>query len=354
MSDYRVALDVYHGPLDLLLFLIRRDEIEIQDIRIAHITQQYIEYVSLLEKLDPEAVSEFLVLAATLIEIKSRALLPHPPAEEEDDTFVDPRSELVRQLLEYKKFKDAAHSLHASAEEQKRRHAREPSEREAETDEHELDNLEIWDLFDAFRGLLEQITAKPPVHEVGVDDTPLALHAEDISDSLERAGGTQRFDEVFAGRTRAEMIGLFLALLELIRQRRVRASQDSPFGPILLHLIDATPLGDFQDDYDGAEEQGRPFAPPPPPAESAEGDDAIDDDAVIEDDSEDLDDSDLQEDGDAHLLEDREPAAGDDDSAHLASEPVARRAEDVVYQGGSDEHEEGEPLPVEEDEHVSE
>ena len=141
MSDYRVALDVYHGPLDLLLFLIRRDEIEIQDIRIARITQQYIEYVSLLEKLDPEAASEFLVLAATLIEIKSRALLPHPPAEEEDDTFVDPRSELVRQLLEYKKFKDAAHSLRESGEEQKRRHAREPSEREAETDEHELDNL---------------------------------------------------------------------------------------------------------------------------------------------------------------------------------------------------------------------
>lgn len=354
MSDYRVALDVYHGPLDLLLFLIRRDEIEIHDVRIARITEQYIEYVSLLEKLDPEAVSEFLVLAATLIEIKSRALLPHPPAEEEDDTFVDPRSELVRQLLEYKKFKDAAHSLHASAEEQKRRHAREPSEREAETDEHELDNLEIWDLFDAFRGLLEQITAKPPVHEVGVDDTPLALHAVDISDSLERAGGTQRFDEVFAGRTRAEMIGLFLALLELIRQRRVRASQDSPFGPILLHLIDATPLGDFQDDYEGAEADDGSFAPPRATAESAADDDVIEESDAVIDDADELGNSDSVEDGDAHLLDDREPVAGDNDSVASTSEPVARRADDVAYQGDGVEREEGKPLPVEEDDHVSE
>ena len=115
MTDYRVALDVYHGPVDLLLFLIKRDEIDIYDIPISHITTQYLQYVQLLEKIDPEVVSEFLVLAATLMEIKSRTLLPRPPASEDDEEIEDPRLELVRQLLEYKRFKDAAHSLGEAA-----------------------------------------------------------------------------------------------------------------------------------------------------------------------------------------------------------------------------------------------
>ncbi|UCE60924.1 MAG: segregation/condensation protein A [Phycisphaerales bacterium] len=242
MSEYRVALDVYNGPLDLLLFLIRRDEIDIYDIPIARITEQYLQYVDVLQQLDPEIVSEFLVLAATLMEIKSRVLLPRPPAEEEDEEIVDPRLELVRQLLEYKKYKDAAYSLDDSA----RRHARQfprfpvlPPEPEDET---ELEDLEIWDLFDAFNKLLEETGQRETPHTVGVDDTPIALHAEDILDSLERAGGKQNFEEIFAGRAKAEMIGLFLALLELIRQKRIRVWQDRAFGSIVIHLLDRTPL----------------------------------------------------------------------------------------------------------------
>ncbi|MCH7839207.1 MAG: segregation/condensation protein A, partial [Planctomycetes bacterium] len=100
-QDYRVSLDVYSGPLDLLLFLIQRDEIDVYDIPIARITKQYVEYVDLLRLIDPEVVSEFLVLAATLMEIKSRMLLPHPPPDETDEEMIDPRLELVRQLLEY-------------------------------------------------------------------------------------------------------------------------------------------------------------------------------------------------------------------------------------------------------------
>jgi segregation and condensation protein A len=111
----------------------------------------------------------------------------------------------------------------------------------------ELENLNIWDLFDAFNRLLEQTGRREAVHTIGVDDTPITLHAEDILDSIERAGGTQTFEEVFTGRTRPEMIGLFLALLELIRQRRVRVSQDEPFGPILIHLLDRTPLSAADD-----------------------------------------------------------------------------------------------------------
>lgn len=244
MSEYRVTLDVYNGPLDLLLFLIRREEVDIYDIPIARITGQYLQYLDVLKQLDPEVAGEFLVLAATLMEIKSRTLLPRPPVEETEEEIVDPRLELVRQLLEYKKYKDAARSLEDAAGEQALKHPRRPVLPPRDPEELELENLEIWDLFDAFNQLLEQTGRKQQVHEVTVDDTPLALHADDMLDSLQRAGGTQKFDEVFAGRTRAEMIGLFLAMLELIRRRCVRVSQDHLFGPILIHLLSPTPFGE--------------------------------------------------------------------------------------------------------------
>lgn len=248
MSEYRVALDVYNGPLDLLLFLIRREEIDIQDIPIAEVTRQYVEYVQLLQQIDPESAGEFLVLAATLMEIKSRMLLPRPPEESAEEAFEDPRSELVRQLLLYKSFKDSARLLEHAAEEQSMKFPRQPVLPEETRDEIDLEGIDIWDLFRAFKHLLEQVGQAGPVHRVQVDDTPIALHADDILDSLQRAEGVQKFDAVFAGRTRAEMIGLFLALLELIRQRRIRVSQDRLFGEILIHLLDATPLTSVADE----------------------------------------------------------------------------------------------------------
>ncbi len=250
MKDYRVELDVYNGPLDLLLFLIRRDEVEIHDIPIARITEQYVAYVQMIEQFDPNAAGDFLVMAATLMEIKSRMLLPRPPAiEEEEEDFSDPRIELVRQLLEYKKFKDAANQLGVAAEIQALRHTRTPPKVETNGREFELEEVEVWDLFDAFQRLLEQIGRRDQRHEVVYDDTPLALHATDILDSLERSGGCQRFEDIFAGRSRSQIIGLFLALLELIRKKRVRATQDRPFGTITIHLIDSSPI---IEDFDAA------------------------------------------------------------------------------------------------------
>ncbi len=242
MTEYKVVLDAYNGPLDLLLYLIRREEVDIYDIPIAQVTEQYLQYVELLRQLDPDAVSEFLVLASTLMETKSRMLLPRPPVEEGDEEIVDPRLELVRQLLEYKKYKDAARHLDEAAAEQALKHTRSPVLPARPSDEVDLESVDIWDLFDAFNRLLEQTGQREAVHHVGIDDTPIALHAEDILDSIERAGGAQSFDEIFTGRTKPEMIGLFLALLELIRQQRIRASQDSPFGPILLHVLEHSPL----------------------------------------------------------------------------------------------------------------
>ncbi len=246
-AEYRVALDVYSGPLDLLLFLIQREEIDIYDIPIARITKQYVEYVDLLRQLDPEVVSEFLVLAATLMEIKSRTLVPRPVLEEPEEEIIDPRLELVKQLLEYKKFKDAARSLEDAAATQMQKHARRAVLPPLAPDEFELENLDIWDLFDAFNRLLKQIGRAGETYRVDVDDTPVALHAEDILDSIERAGGVQKFEEIFSGRSKAELIGLFLALLELIRRQRVRAVQDRPLGPIRIHLLDRAPLGEEAD-----------------------------------------------------------------------------------------------------------
>jgi segregation and condensation protein A len=247
-NDYRISLDAYSGPLDLLLFLIRRDEVDIYDIPIARVTGQYLEYVELLKVIDPDAIGEFLVLAATLMEIKSRMLLPKPPPEEVEEEFVDPRLELVHQLLEYKKYKDAARTLEDAAQVRSEKHARQPVLPARDPNELELEHLDIWDLFEAFNQLLKQIGKAGASYKIDIDDTPISLHAEDVLDSLERAGGEQRFEEVFTGRTIGEMIGLFLALLELIRQRRVRATQDRPFGPISLVLLDRTPLDEIPDD----------------------------------------------------------------------------------------------------------
>ncbi len=247
MANYKVALDVYHGPLDLMLFLIQREEVDIYDIPISLITKEYIQYVEVMEKLDPESVGEFLILAATLMEIKSRLLLPTPPPEEIDDEMIDPRLELVHQLLEYKKYKEAARSLEDSALEQALKHARSPVLPPRDPDEVEMDSLEIWDLFDAFNHILEQTGKSEAVHRVPVDDTPIALHAVDVIDVLQRANGSYEFSRIFAGRTRPEMIGLFLALLELIRQKRIVVKQATNAAEIHIHLLDATPLDGVED-----------------------------------------------------------------------------------------------------------
>ncbi|MEK6675060.1 MAG: segregation/condensation protein A [Planctomycetota bacterium] len=243
MSDYRVNLKAYSGPLDLLLFLIRRSEVDIHDIPIAEVTRQYMEYIHVLKHLDPDSAGEFLVLAATLMEIKSRVLLPRPPIEEESGPLIDPRSELVRQLLAYQEFKEKARYLEESGDIHSQRFPRAPVLPHDLREGKELENVDVWDLFHAFQRLWDQVGKTGPVHKVEVDETPLSLHADDILDSVDKAGGAQPFDIIFTGRRRAEMIGMFLALLELIRQKRIRASQDSPFGPILIHLLDRSSLG---------------------------------------------------------------------------------------------------------------
>jgi segregation and condensation protein A len=246
-ESYRVQLDVFSGPLDLLLYLVRRDEIDIQDVQLARLTDQYLEYIKLLEKVDPNTAGDFLVMASTLVELKSRALLPTPPLESEEDED-DPQVMLVRQLLEYKRFKDAARALGSAADDRRKRFVRQPADLPKELEGVELEEAQVWDLLSAFGRVMSAIGQGPGLHQVTYDDTPLAEYAAMILDTLEYGGPTE-FQALFADHVnRAEIVGLFLALLELIRKQRVRAEQDRAYGTIYLFLLMEAPEADDPDD----------------------------------------------------------------------------------------------------------
>ncbi|MBT3202137.1 MAG: segregation/condensation protein A, partial [Phycisphaerales bacterium] len=202
-KEYRVNLDNYSGPMDLLLYLIRREEVDIHDIPLARIIDQYIQYVELMHEVDPNAAGDFLVLAATLTEIKTRMLLPAPEAlgGDEDGAEIDPRADLIRQLLEYKEFKDAATDLQDLVDSQSQKFPRRPPKFENADDSLlDLEDVQVWDLFDSFSRVMEAIGTRPEKHEVIYDDTPVELHASDILDRLQREGGMS-FTKIFEGRT---------------------------------------------------------------------------------------------------------------------------------------------------------
>jgi len=250
MAEYRVNLEIYNGPLVLLLYLFHRSEVDIQDIQIAAITEQYLQYISLLEELNIDNAGEFLVMAATLMEIKSNMLLPRPEVAEGDegDDFLDPRMELVRQLLEYKKFKDAAGELNEAADQQSRRFARGPSDLDkirdrelAQQREIDLEQVQIWDLFDAFSKLMKATLAHRSYGPVIHDDTPIDLYEARILQQAQNENPVT-FTAVFGDhRNRGEMIGLFLALLELMRLKLVRVEQDRPFSKLIIFALTDEP-----------------------------------------------------------------------------------------------------------------
>jgi segregation and condensation protein A len=236
--EYRVELDVYNGPLDLLLYLIKRDELDIYDIPITKILDSYMDYLAHLremhqEGLDINVAGDFLVMAATLMEIKSQMLLPKPPPGEGEQSsmaeLIDPRQELVRQLLEYKRIKDSAAMLERRQADRQSRFARIPPPIDGKTDEPpplDLEEVQIWDLLSAFSRLMVEVgTRGPRMHEVIYDDTPIDLHAADIEDRLNREGPLTLRALIVGRKSRSEMIGVFLALLELVRQKRILVSQ---------------------------------------------------------------------------------------------------------------------------------
>lgn len=245
MADYRVNLDIFAGPLDLLLYLVRKEEVDIYDIPIARITDQYIRYIEMLKTLDIDLAGDFLVMAATLMQIKSAMLLPkaEPELLQEEDLY-DPRAELIRQLLEYKKFKDAANLLSAAADEQKQRFARPDSiiDRLSGRTEPEMDieQISIWDLLDAFDSVCKATGAELDISHI-TDDTPIDLYQIEILHRLQ-SEGQMTFERIFEfGTGRLVMVGLFLALLELIRAKLVWAEQPASESSIYLRALTDEP-----------------------------------------------------------------------------------------------------------------
>jgi segregation and condensation protein A len=234
--DYLVDLDNFRGPLDLLLYLVKRQEVDVCDIPIAQVTEQFLEYLRILELIDVERAGDFLVMAATLMEIKSKMLLPR--ADDEAEEAADPRMELVRQLVEYKKFKDAAMLLETQAERQLSRLPRLPVETPIPLDpaQQPLRAVELWDLVSAFGRLMRETLALQP-QQIVVDDTPIHVYQARILELVEREPRVA-FEDVFAPpRSRSRLVGLFLAMLELIKTRQITAQQDAVFGQVWIHAV---------------------------------------------------------------------------------------------------------------------
>jgi len=241
MADYRVNLEIFAGPMDLLLYLVRKEEVDIYDIPISKITEQYLRYIEMLKSLDIDVAGDFLVMAATLMQIKSAMLLPRAePESMEEGDIEDPRTELIRQLLEYKKFKDAANLLSDAAELQKERHPRPDSiiehikpQTEPELD---IDQVSVWDLLEAFDSIIKATGGVRDISHIK-DDTPIDLYQIDILGRLQDEG-PMIFQRLFEDRKeRIILIGLFLALLELIREGLVWAEQQENSNEIYLKAL---------------------------------------------------------------------------------------------------------------------
>ena len=239
-TDYKVKLEVFEGPLDLLLYLIKRDEIDIYDISIERITRQYLDYLQAFKELKIDIAGEFVVMAANLIYLKSRSLLPldqQPPEEDAEED--DPRWDLIRQLIEYKKFKEAAAQLHDRALEQERIFTRDGGSAAISGAPLPLHEVGIFQLIHAFQEVIKRVEAQEDLQEIFGERFSVSDKIEKI---LERVGdgAPVRFSELFGQIvSRVEIVVTFLALLELIRLNQVRAMQRKMFDEIEIAAIAA-------------------------------------------------------------------------------------------------------------------
>jgi segregation and condensation protein A len=234
--DYKVKLEVFEGPLDLLLYLIKRDEVDIYDISIQRIAKQYLEYMEAFQVLNIDLAGEFIVMAANLLYIKSRTLLPkEQQMPEEDADEDDPRWELIRQLIEYKKFKEAASRLRTRETLQEQLFPRFPATPElAPTGDLLLDEVGIFDLISAFQKLLKRLESRKQedLREIFEENFTVADKIEFLLRVI-YDGIPVRFEECFAEAAgRAEIVVTFLAMLELIRLKQLRVRQESHFEEI--------------------------------------------------------------------------------------------------------------------------
>lgn len=237
--SYKVKLETFEGPLDLLLFLIKKNEVDIYDIPISQITQQYLEYIEIIQLFDIEAAGDFILMAATLMRIKAQMLLPKSAVEEIDE-IEDPRQELVYRLLEYKRFKDVAQDLAEKEAEAKLSFPRgryKFEHRIIEPDFSEISDVTLFDLVAAFRTVVSA-KANVPVHRIQDINVSLEEQMQLIMDRL-RDKRRIEFTSLFTkGDDKLVLIVTFIALLELVRQKQLYATQNAVYGQIMIEYID--------------------------------------------------------------------------------------------------------------------
>jgi segregation and condensation protein A len=244
-SDYRIKLQVFEGPLDLLLFLIRKNELDIYDIPIESVTKQYIEALRTMQQLDLEVAGEFFVMAATLMEIKSRMLLPKgqhavDPNAEEDE--VDPRWELVHQLLQYKKFKEASAKLNELVTLRQDLMERHVSSLSADATDRPLKSVDRIELWNAFNIVLRRLAEKLVVGEIQDEQVTVADQMEYLLTRIQTEKSFV-FSALFPGKvTLRLLVATFLAVLELTRLKKLRLQQDEAFTDILCSAVEEIPL----------------------------------------------------------------------------------------------------------------
>lgn len=251
--SFRVQLDMFSGPLDLLWYLVRKHELDILDIPIATVTDQYLELIGVLEQIDVNAVADFLEIATRLMEIKSKLMLPRHEDVETEETIEDPRQDMVQRLLEYKKYKDAASMLQQRGQQWQQRYARRaddlPTTR-IDPAEQPIQEVELWDLVSAFARVIRDNAASQP-SAIRYDETPIEVYMDRIRERLateQRIAFTSLFEQTPSAPAlaKSQLVGIFLAVLELIRHHQIEVEQETLFDEIWIVAQQASDSPDLQ------------------------------------------------------------------------------------------------------------
>ena len=312
MADYQVQFEVFEGPLDLLLYLTKKAEVDIYEVNLTQLATQFIEYVDLMRQFDLEVAGEFLVMASTLMYIKSRELLPveHQVVVEAEEEGEDPRFELIRQLVEYKKFKDAAAQLQTMEERQENVFPRLPGKIEFHSEAAPAKpDVSIFDLLNAVNAVLRRFAEKTAgTREIYEDKWTVSEKMEFVLQTITERPAV-KFNELFAtAASRAEVVCTFLAILELIRLKQLACVQPEPFAEIevtkaIAPAASAEPAASAPE----AEIENKSIAPAPEPAVSETEAEEVEDEFDDEDDDDEDEDEDQENSPSAPSSEQKNP-----------------------------------------------
>lgn len=233
---FRIDLPAYRGPLDLLLYLCRRNELDVNSVSLSKVVDQYLQHLEVLKELDVNSVGDFIDLASTLVEYKSKAVLPNTDEEEDEEVIEDPQEELVERLLEYKRFRDVSSIMDEMGQDWQQRYGRIADDlppRQVDPGDQPIADLELWDLVSSFGRIMRE-AAGPPQEEVLYDDTPIHVYMQRIHEQLLTAESVQFSDMFDLGAHKSAMIGIFLAVLELARHHGLETKQDPGSNEIVL------------------------------------------------------------------------------------------------------------------------